>query len=162
MALRWSELAALATLLLAATACVDIVIEPTKVPKKYEYFDQVPTPDPDAPLYVVFEDPSTLCQEEAGTLKVTDERIIDLLHKYEGLFSRQPSYTGRSGGTLMDENGEVTDILGISVHVEERIDQSTLPPEDRIPSCLEGIPVQIVVGPGRIVPTPYLPSKREE
>lgn len=36
------------------------------------------------------------------------------------------------------------DTSGISISVTRKVDQSTLPPEDRIPDCLEGIPVQVV------------------
>ena len=47
--------------------------------------------------------------------------------------------------TLRHENGElIRGTAGIKVYVTEKTDQSTLPPEDRIPDCLEGIPVQIL------------------
>ena len=35
-------------------------------------------------------------------------------------------------------------MLGIKVWVTEKVDQSALPPEDRIPDVLEGVPVQIL------------------
>ena len=38
---------------------------------------------------------------------------------------------------------ERTEIYGISVEVKRKVDQRTLPPEARIPDCLEGVPVQI-------------------
>ena len=46
----------------------------------------------------------------------------------------------------------ILDTWGITVNVLEKTDQSTLPPEDRIPTCLEGIPVQIIEGILEMVP----------
>ena len=44
---------------------------------------------------------------------------------------------------LRDENGERTEIYGIAVVVNRKVDQRTLLPEARIPDCMEGVPVQI-------------------
>ena len=63
--------------------------------------------------------------------------------KYEPLFKRQPNVYSTSEGRFTDANGERIDTWGIIVSVTKKVDQSTLPPEDRIPDCLEGIPVQI-------------------
>ena len=56
---------------------------------------------------------------------------------------RQPNVYGVSEAVFLDENGEWTDTVGIEVMVTNKVDQSTLPPEDWIPDCLEGVPVQI-------------------
>ena len=61
--------------------------------------------------------------------------------KYDSLFGRQPNVYADGLGRIRDENGELTNTWGISVFVMERVDQATLPPEDRIPDSLEGIPL---------------------
>ena len=60
-------------------------------------------------------------------------------------------------GFHLDESGyalEVPDgeggckrVVGFIIRVTERVDQSALPPEDRITSMLEGVPVQILEEP---------------
>ncbi|MCY3542782.1 MAG: hypothetical protein OXH22_01870 [Chloroflexi bacterium] len=97
-----------------------------------------------------FKDPSTLCEtntsekEETMTTEITDERIREVRDKYRELFRRQPNYRGNSITYLRDENGEWTEVRGIIVRVNEKVDQSALPVEDRIPDCLEGVPIQII------------------
>ena len=63
--------------------------------------------------------------------------------KYNSLFWRQPNVFGVSEGFLADGRGGWTEEVGINVKVTKKVDQSTLPPGDRIPDCLEGIPVRI-------------------
>ena len=66
--------------------------------------------------------------------------------KYESLFKRQPNFPQAREGFLRDEStGRRTETWGIVVIVDgEKVDQDTLPPEDRIPDELEGVPVQII------------------
>ena len=66
--------------------------------------------------------------------------------KYESLFKRQPNFPQAREGFLRDEStGHRTETWGIVVIVDgEKVDQDTLPPEDRIPDELEGVPVQII------------------
>ena len=64
-------------------------------------------------------------------------------HKYDDLFWRQPNVHAVGIGDIKDGNGEWTGIWGFIITVSEKVDQSTLPPKDRIPDCLEGVPVQI-------------------
>ena len=86
------------------------------------------------------------------TPEATDERAREVRNKYRDLFRRQPNYRGMGSGSLMDENGEVTEIVGIIIRVTKKVDQSTIPAEDRIPNCLEGVPVQIIeVGPTKLL-----------
>ena len=35
-------------------------------------------------------------------------------------------------------------MVGFLIRVTEKVDQSALPPEDRIPETIEGVPVQIL------------------
>ena len=80
----------------------------------------------------------------ATTPEITDEYIHEVRLKYDPLFWRQPNVFGVGEGFLRDENGDRTETVGINIRVTKKVDQSTLPPEDRIPDCLEGVPVQIV------------------
>ena len=82
------------------------------------------------------------CMAEAPQ-EITREYIVEVRDKYEDLFWRQPNVFGVGPRTLLDENGDETEIYGIEVGVVEKVDQGTLPPEGRIPDCLEGVPVQI-------------------
>ena len=118
-----------------------------------------------------FKDPSTLCgpnssaEEETmtATPEITHEYILEVRDKYRPLFKRQPNYHGNGPGNIRDENGERTKTMGITIYVTEKVDQSTLPPEDRIPDCLEGVPVQIIKqGPGRLLSEPLEDTDEEE
>ena len=75
------------------------------------------------------------------------ERARAIRHKYEDLFWRQPNVHGVGIGAIEDENGEETEQTGFRIYVTEKVDQNTLSPEDRIPDCLEGVPVQIIEQP---------------
>ncbi len=73
----------------------------------------------------------------------TDERIHEVRLKYDPLFWRQPNVHAVGEGLFSDGKGGWTETVGIVIDVTEKVDQSTLPAEDRIPECLEGVPVQI-------------------
>ena len=100
-------------------------------------------------------DPCTQKMELEGTLTTstsqsmpappTDGRIRQIRLKYEPLFERQPNYSGLGEGSFKDADGDWTDTWGIVVYVTKKVKQSTLPTADRIPACLEGVPVQIQV-----------------
>lgn len=75
------------------------------------------------------------------------ERAEAIRHKYEDMFWRQPNVHGSGIGIIEDDSGNATDRAGFVITVTEKVDQSTLPSEDRIPDCLEGVPVQIVERP---------------
>ncbi len=98
-----------------------------------------------------FKDPSTLCAAEEGTMtatsEITAEYSLEVVEKHVDLFKRQPNYWGVGPANLLDKNGKETGIRGIIISVTEKVDQSTLPAEDRIPDCLEGVPVQFEEGP---------------
>ena len=93
------------------------------------------------------------------TETATAERMWEVIEKYRDLFEGQPHFYHVSPGLLEDEKGELIvttegltgengyplHVGGIKVKVEELTDQSTLPEENRIPECLDGIPVQIVL-----------------
>ena len=83
--------------------------------------------------------------------ELTDDEMIQRINvvreKYGALIRRQPGWWGLGTGNLVDAVGERTGPLGIIISVEKILDQSTLPPEDRIPDCLDGVPVQFDESP---------------
>ena len=86
-------------------------------------------------------------EREEGVAKTpenTPKRRHEVRLKYDPLFWRQPNVHGVGEGVFRDENGKRTGTHGIVVSVTEKVDQSTLPAEDRIPDCLEGVPVQVI------------------
>ena len=90
------------------------------------------------------------------------ERATAIRPKYEDLFWRQPNVHGVGVGVIEDENGEDTGQVGFVISVTEKVDQSTLPPEDRIPDCLEGIAVQFLERPRLEFPSHLLPLANTE
>ena len=82
------------------------------------------------------------------TTENTPERRHEVRLKYDALFWRQPNVYAVSEGYLRTGGGEWLETKGINVKVTEKVDQSTLPLADRIPVCLEGIPVKITEEPG--------------
>ena len=84
---------------------------------------------------------------ERRTIK---EKAQEIRPKYEPLFWRQPNVWSTAIGIHRDENGclppRYTGVIGFKVYVTKKVDQDTLPPEDRIPDVIEGIPVQILEG----------------
>ena len=88
--------------------------------------------------------PNANQREEQRETKISTAVMIKVQEKYKPLFMRQPNVYQTGVGYFMDANGEFIDTWGIVVVVTKKVDQSTLPPEDRIPDCLEGVPVQIM------------------
>ena len=94
--------------------------------------------------------------EEGGEITVTTEdadstanrptrdELWDVIDKYGPLLDQQPTVWSIGPGRLDDEDGNPTDEMGIVLLVDKKVDQSELPPEDRIPDCLDGVPVQII------------------
>ena len=82
------------------------------------------------------------------------DRAMEILPKYEDLFWRQPTVWSTGIGLFNDKNrnfmrtpdgkGGCKMVVGFKIWVTEKVDQNTLPPEDRIPDVLEGISVQII------------------
>ena len=88
----------------------------------------------------------------AERLRPEEERIRVILDKYKDRIWRQNIiYGGSVHGwgvvSIRNEKDEITDKQVIEIDVTEYVDQRTLPPEDRIPECVEGIEVHFVVSP---------------
>ena len=114
---------------------------------------------------------STMKEENVSTRRPTREEIRAATEraqavrlKYEDLFSRQPNIWGVGIGRALHPNGEVSEEIGIVISVTKKVDQNTLPQEDRIPDRLEDIPVYLMEEPLPVL-TPELPRvnpKEEE
>lgn len=107
----------------------------------------IPDPDPLGEIDMSEYEEILLIQPHIEKYIEPSERARAIRHKYEDLFWRQPSVHGVGIGILEDESGEGTEQVGFRIYVTEKVDQDTLPPEDRIPDCLEGVPVQFIEGP---------------
>ena len=71
----------------------------------------------------------------------------DVLGKNWDLIQRYPFHTGQTSSfTFLRNDPNNSDaIIWIVVTVTEKVDPSTLPQEDRIPDCLEDVPVDIIL-----------------
>ena len=84
-------------------------------------------------------------------------RAQEILPKYEDLFWRQPNVWSTGIGyfrgewdiplEVPDGEGGCKRIVGFIIRVTEKVDQNALPPGDRIPDTIEGVPVQIIEVP---------------
>ena len=89
-----------------------------------------------------------LCGVELGedgeiTTRNTFDQRWRVWGKYQPLFWRHPYFANVDVGRIYEVE-EGTDTEGIIVRVYKQPDQTrVLPPEDRIPDCLEGIPIEI-------------------
>ncbi len=70
----------------------------------------------------------------------------EVAKKYMDVFERQPNFNRVTTSLLNDENGDLTTTRGIVIYVTEKIPDEELPEFDRVPSELEGVLVQFVVG----------------
>ncbi len=85
---------------------------------------------------------------DCGT-KPTREHAEAVWKRYSRKIHDLPNVVSTYVDILRNVLGERWDgwVVGIIVGTTEYIDQSTLPPEDRIPECLEGVPVQFEYHP---------------
>ena len=87
----------------------------------------------------------------AERLRPERHRVQKILDKYRdrilrNLELRGYGYSFHFGVDAIDhETGLPTDKMIIRIQVNEYVEQSTLPPEDRIPECMEGVPVHYIV-----------------
>ncbi len=121
---------------------------------QWEFADQNP-----CPVKVQEENGSMTTSSGRSPVVLTFERIHEIRQKYDDLFWRQPNVISVGEGRFRDADGEPCigpgRKTGIIVRVTAKVNQSTLPVADRIPTTLEGVPVQILI---RSVPTLYLPE----
>ncbi len=137
MALRWIGLAALAAMALAA-ALLGMLAMACAGSEPWE--------DP------CIAERAKVMTDEMENERPTDEYMRAVQARNKELFYRFPHVRGFGSGDFRDELGYRIGGYGITVRVLELTDQSTLPVEDRIPECLEGVPVRIIkVGPNELL-----------
>ena len=73
-------------------------------------------------------------------------KTLEVFEKHKRLFNRYPNRVAVKLGFLRDEKtGRRTETWGIVTIVSEVVDQDRLPPEERLPNEIEGVPVQIIL-----------------
>ena len=124
--------------------------------------DRIPDTLDDVPIQVVEMDPPTGASESRCNIFLCGSKYVEgepknrtmntayrrdkVRSRYEPLFWRQPNAFA-VGISRLVENRKRTNTEGIVIRLTRRVDQNRLPPEDRIPDCLEGVPIQFLVGP---------------
>ena len=94
---------------------------------------------PKPPLRLQSKEPWVECP--GGNL-IADRSMLEVRDKYRWLLWQQPNVRSLGLGFLKDKLGIETGQRGIIVGVSE------LPPEDRLPECLEGVPIQVKIDGG--------------
>ncbi len=121
-------------------------VDPDSLPRRYRLPDCLEG----IPIQILEHRPSTL---RANTFtapecadNVTLERVREVFQKYASLILSYPNGTYHGIGGFYSKDGQPADASGIVIHVYPWVDPDSLPKEQRIPDCLEGIPVQVVEG----------------
>ena len=133
----WSLVVALSTIVcLAAGLWLAVACSEAKVE------------EPDAaPIEFGRDDPHMLCRPEEHDREATREQVKALVDKHLDWFFGLPGVFSAGPANLFNEDGSRTDFIGIYLSVEgEMIDWNAVPPKDRVPGCLDGIPVQFEWG----------------
>lgn len=76
---------------------------------------------------------------------VTKEDVLEVMDKYQDRIWAYPKVIGFGPYGIRDKDGDRTDQYGLEIAVTERVPASLVPEDQRIPDCLEGIPVSWVV-----------------
>ena len=84
-----------------------------------------------------------------GFIEAILDEYEDLLHWHSiGSPDGEGVIHGWGVASIWNDNGELTDKQVIEIRVTKYVDQSTLPPEEQIPECIDGVEVHIEVSPG--------------
>ena len=86
---------------------------------------------------------SEMTQAEIDEFEAISERAYDVEERYKPLFRRQPNRNVIAAIPSTNVAGERIIGFHILIGAYPLVDQDTLPPEDRIPDCIEGIPVRL-------------------
>lgn len=76
---------------------------------------------------------------------VTLEYAHQVMEKYLDLILRQPNFVLTGATDFNDDEENWTAAVHIKIGVTEKVDQSSLPEADRIPDCLDGVPVRFSI-----------------
>ena len=80
--------------------------------------------------------------------RLAAKRAAKVLEEHGALFFRQPNWWKHGVTSIRDEDGQETEQIGVVVWVSERVPDSELPEEDRIPDCIGDVPIEIREEPG--------------
>ena len=75
------------------------------------------------------------------------KRIVDVLRTFNDLFMKYPYFEEAMVEGMRTWDGTPTDKLVVVVYITHLVDPRTVPPEDRIPGCIAGVPVHYLVLP---------------
>ena len=75
------------------------------------------------------------------------KRIVDVLRTFKDLFMKYPYFEEAMVEGMRTWDGTPTDKLVVVVYITHLVDPRTVPPEDRIPGCIAGVPVHYLVLP---------------
>ena len=75
------------------------------------------------------------------------KRIVDVLRTFKDLFMKYPYFEEAIVEGMRTWDGTPTDKLVVVVYITHLVDPRTVPPEDRIPGCIAGVPVHYLVLP---------------
>ena len=73
-------------------------------------------------------------------------RIWEALNEQEHLIQEFPHFIKATVESAYTPNGDDTDKQVVVVHLEHQVDLREVEPEFRIPNCIGGVPVHIIVG----------------
>ena len=82
-------------------------------------------------------------QKNWRRIEAEEALVMSVLRKHRKKFWKQPNVWGMGPASLLDENGEETGELGITIYVTKKVPQDQLPPEDRIPDRIGCVRIQI-------------------
>ena len=82
------------------------------------------------------------------TTPLTAARIREVRLANDDLFWRYPNVVAVGEGYFKSPTGDWMNIIGIIVHVSERVSPTSIPAADRITDIIDGVPVQIRVDDG--------------
>ncbi len=80
-------------------------------------------------------------------LKPEFNRILEVVRTYADLLRKYPNFELTIVEEMRTWDGAWTDKLVVVVYVSHLFDPRTIPPEERIPSCIAGVPVHFMVQP---------------
>ena len=104
-------------------------------------------------LFVLQAEPDSerqarLREECTGGAQVTYQQAKWALNKHRSLIERQPNWVAFGIESTGEEGWDVDPTQGIIIDVEELVNQRSLPEDDRIEHCVDGVPVRLeIVGP---------------
>ncbi len=102
--------------------------------------------DPDVAYYSMVSIIRTRREARDTRLAPEYKRIWNAYYAYQDKLRGYPYHSVVQLGSLRTWDGVPTDRTVVEIHLEHMVDLRTIPMEGRIPNCIGGVPVHIVVG----------------